>query len=322
MGFVRFLLALSVLLAHAEIGPALVGGQSLAAPMFFLISGYLISSTLNGGRYATTREFYASRAVRIFPAYWLAASLMLLLRLVEQDRLVEFAALDGPSQIGFMASNIFIIGQDAASFATDNNRFLLLPQCWSLALEISFYALAPFIIPRPRLLVAILIGSMITRGIVAGAGLPADPWSYRFFPAEVGLFAAGALVQQFSRVAGRYLPSVVTIAFAALLILQPVLALPPAVLMALAGVALPWLASCRSPLVDRLGEISFPLYLIHWPVLLVAKTLLPAEAAPIATVAGSLVAALFLWLALRPLDRLRSKIGQRHPSRRSSPAPA
>src|SRR5699024_2751335 len=74
----RAIAVLSVLLYHAHV-PAVTGGF-VGVDIFFVISGYLITSHivqgLTGGRF-TFRDFYARRVRRILPASFavLAASL-------------------------------------------------------------------------------------------------------------------------------------------------------------------------------------------------------------------------------------------------------
>ncbi|MEA3044277.1 MAG: hypothetical protein QOH47_2115 [Sphingomonadales bacterium] len=152
VGFVRLLLAVTVVLEHAAVKNALVGG-ALAVQLFFVLSGYLISHVLlTKDGYARPSRFYLNRALRIFPAYWAVALLMLGMRLFEGQRLAEFAALPPGTQAALGVANLAIFGQDAAYFMPNEVgiRFLLLPQSWSLAIELCFYLMAPFLIPRPQ----------------------------------------------------------------------------------------------------------------------------------------------------------------------------
>ena len=74
MGFVRTLLAISVVFNHSY-GFLLVGGQ-YAVQMFYMISGYLISFVLvEALAYKSVWKFYLNRALRLFPVYWLVLAL-------------------------------------------------------------------------------------------------------------------------------------------------------------------------------------------------------------------------------------------------------
>ena len=83
MGLVRFLLAISVTLAHVP-SRSLLGFDMIAADTsvqaFFLISGFYMALVLTeNGHYSSTRIFYASRYMRLWPIYIVCAAASLLL---------------------------------------------------------------------------------------------------------------------------------------------------------------------------------------------------------------------------------------------------
>ena len=70
----------------------------------------------------------------------------------------------------------------------------LLPQAWSVSLELMFYAIAPFLVRRHILfLLAIVIGCFVLQTIAYEFGLKGEPWGYRFFVFELSRFMLGAL---------------------------------------------------------------------------------------------------------------------------------
>ena len=74
---------------------------------------------------------------------------------------------------------------------------LLVPQAWSLSMELMFYALAPFLARLDwRTLLAIACLSLALR--FAGGALPVDfgLWAGRFFPTVLFLFLLGMLAQR------------------------------------------------------------------------------------------------------------------------------
>src|SRR6266853_4369054 len=71
--------------------------------------------------------------------------------------------------------------------------FLLVPQCWSLGVELTFYLIAPFAC-RHWQSVAMLFGfGLASRAILAWFVPSGDPWTYRFAPTEMMMFAVGGL---------------------------------------------------------------------------------------------------------------------------------
>ena len=69
MGTLRLLLAIGVIAEHA--GIAIGVGSFTAVEAFFMLSGFYMSLILSNGTYRTL-PFYLSRALRIFPVFWLA----------------------------------------------------------------------------------------------------------------------------------------------------------------------------------------------------------------------------------------------------------
>jgi peptidoglycan/LPS O-acetylase OafA/YrhL len=110
-------------------------------------------------------------------------------------------------------SNLTLIGQDWIMFLshdighrlhfTDDfssstsplYHYLLVPQAWSVALELTFYALVPFLNGwSSRWLTFVAVASMALRVLAyRWLGAAHDPWTYRFFPFEISLFIFGML---------------------------------------------------------------------------------------------------------------------------------
>ena len=74
------------------------------------------------------------------------------------------------------------------------NWLLLLPQGWSIGIELMFYAVYPFILWSARLTLAFFVASLLLRISLADAG---DLWQGRFFRSALCLFLAGAMAYQF-----------------------------------------------------------------------------------------------------------------------------
>jgi len=215
MGSIRLLLALSVIAAHTGANFGVTG--KLAVELFFLVSGFLITHILVGeNHYRSTKVFYINRALRIYPIYWLVALTSLALNVVMAFvsaspvfRVFRTAGLDGMLLLLF--SNIAVFLQDGTLFLDKPDgtwrivdpgsgshlrlhEGLLVPPAWSLSLELTFYLLAPFLVRSQRLLLLTFLGSTFVKISLLLVGLSkSDPWSYRFFPAELSIFLLGAI---------------------------------------------------------------------------------------------------------------------------------
>lgn len=224
MGTLRTLFALAVVFGHSwPSGIVFVGGRN-AVQLFYVISGFLISYVLVEKKaYSKLRDFYTNRYLRLYPIYFCVALLtlgaMLLLDTVSPQpssssfwRVYENAPAS--ADLLLTLSNLFLFGQDWVMFSGVENdtlvfagnflqsevvlyQGLIVPQAWTLGVELTFYLIAPWVLPKRKLIYLLLILSIGLRIYLINAGLGLkDPWTYRFFPTELALFLLGALSHQ------------------------------------------------------------------------------------------------------------------------------
>ena len=141
----RAIAVAAVILFHA--GFALFGGGFVGVDVFFVISGFLITSIiveeLKTGRFSVLR-FYERRARRILPALFtvMAACVPFAYRLLSPDDLKDFA--QSLAAICLFASNVLFWGE-SGYFDTQAELKPLL-HTWSLAVEEQFYVVFPLLL--------------------------------------------------------------------------------------------------------------------------------------------------------------------------------
>jgi len=224
MGIVRLLLALSVVVAHSSplFGQTLWGG-AIAVELFFIISGFYMALILNE-KYNTpdkTMIFYKNRFLKLFPIYWTTLLLTILFLLATYVLFNKGGTIEllfnNLSNLGFFSfyilfSNIFILGEDIFMFlglngdaiiftkyftetTTPLHKFIIIPQSWTLSLEIMFYIIAPFIARKSsKLLITLFLASVIIKVSLWSNGYINDPWSYRFILSELSFFFIGMII--------------------------------------------------------------------------------------------------------------------------------
>jgi peptidoglycan/LPS O-acetylase OafA/YrhL len=109
-----------------------LGRADVGVPIFFVLSGFLlyrpfVARLLDAGTTPVAREFWVKRFVRVFPAYWVALTLMLLLGGI---------AVRGPVGYFFSFTLLHIYHPSRGISG--------ITQSWSLATEIAFYLMLPF----------------------------------------------------------------------------------------------------------------------------------------------------------------------------------
>jgi peptidoglycan/LPS O-acetylase OafA/YrhL len=349
VGTLRTIFALSVVLAHTwPYGPVFVGSRN-AVQLFYIISGYLISYVLVERKsYRTIGAFYLNRYLRLYPIYLFVAGASLLALLVTRQATFLDVYKSAPTSAVVLLcfSNVFLFGQDWVLFSAVQHgtlmfsvnfqhsevvlyRGLVVPQAWTLGVELSFYLIAPFVLANRRLLLWFLIASIATRCVLFYIGLGAfDPWTYRFFPAEFALFAAGALAQQvlapwYRARLGAQLPWMSWWATGILIILALVYSFVPVpegakmpflFLSFLALIPFTFVFQQQFALDAWIGNLSYPIYIGHMLVFeclhyFFAKAgIADARLLAVACVGGSVAFALGLnGFIGEPMEALRSK---------------
>lgn len=301
VGLVRVFLALAVVLSHSY--PTGFGGGIIAVQIFFIISGFFISYILVEVRnYSSVRNFYENRALRLFPIYWFVAICTLgmysagwALTGNPPPFFEVYQSLDLSGQLALAVSNVTLIGQDWIMFTgIEDGRItfmedwrnsevrtwhgLLVPPAWSLGVELTFYLIAPFILPRLRLVIFFLALSLALRVYLISIGLENRPWTYRFFPTELALFLVGALSHQlwmrFLNTRGwlnEHSSLWVSVAAILLVLIAATLHIwtPYIPTLIFVALALPFLFRFQKYWGwDRwIGELSYPIYIVHMSIL-------------------------------------------------------
>ncbi|MGO9112462.1 MAG: acyltransferase family protein [Thermoguttaceae bacterium] len=356
MGLLRLLLAVSVVLVHTRgcFGFRPLGAAE-AVQAFYMISGFYMAMILTEkyrgpGSY---RLFLSNRFLRIYPIYWITVVLSIFawatcyLLTGQAGPLAARVSVGLPGCAVLGVCNALIFGQDAVLFTaldahgglvwTSNcwsssppvSEFLLVPQAWSLGVELLFYLCAPFLVRRsPRILIGVILTSLALRGYVYfHLGWTHDPWTYRFFPLEIAFFLAGSLGYQLYRrirtrcVPPRWLLPGLALFFLICLLYQFVPAwdaggvvIKQWIFYVLAWVAIPWLfTASKDSRIDRyLGELSYPLYLVHFLAVWFLPPLLLrigiAQAVPLWVLAASLGLSVgLIHFVSAPLERIRQQ---------------
>jgi len=172
---------------------------------------------------STYFEFISNRFLRIFPGYFVVLLLTIALLIAAgwyygksmgpfMLWAQNWAQLDWSARFFLVLSHLALFGQDVypflgldgqgglyfdPNFRANHNelwRIMLVPQAWSLSLELCFYLLAPFLVRRSAAMLVLMIAASLALRVVLALwlGWKDDPWAYRFFPSELALFLCGA----------------------------------------------------------------------------------------------------------------------------------
>lgn len=326
----RAISIIAVVAFHAF--PALVPGGFVGVDVFFVISGYLISTIiftgLKGGTFSFA-DFYARRARRIFPGLLLVLFAVWLLgwrQFIPSD--FERLGRDIAAGASYL-SNIFFWSETGYFDKTAAEKPLL--HLWSLAVEEQFYIIFPltaFVAWKKRWNLLLVISEIGILSFVSNVAVvshhPAAAFylpQARFWELMIGssLAYAGLFFKAaFSILSGRTFRNSSAM-LGVLLLLAGIFGLSPKLhypgwwaLIPTAGATF-LIFSGRDAWINRtilsnrvcvfVGLISYPLYLWHWPILSFARMMVDHDLDSGILIALVALAFLLAWLTYEFVEK-------------------
>jgi peptidoglycan/LPS O-acetylase OafA/YrhL len=245
--------------------------------------------------------------------------------------------------VSLILSNLGLVGLDIAPFfsikGVAGHNYVVIPPAWSIGMELCFYLLAPWLVRRSLKTLLALVGlaALIRIGILCSP-LPFVPWHQRFFFTECGFFVLGILSYKFiyraiadagwhglsgwkkTAMTGYVLASFGIVLFVTCLgnitlwFERAWLSFVQSVYLGLiTALIIPGLFAWtrRSRLDQFLGDLCYPLYLAHFPVIyLFGKEIYGKNFGINILVLSILPTLVLVYLIERPLDRWRKSVLQ------------
>ncbi len=255
--------------------------------------------------------FLSNRFLRLYPMFWAVLLLTIFASIVSfifigswtgLTAYVEYFDIMAAETVFFQIfSNIALFGQDVVMFLGMNQEtgtmyftsdfrtsdpkfysFLLVPQAWSLGIEVMFYLIAPFIVRKTNFIIGGLIILSISIRLFTYIYLDYtnDPWTYRFFPSELALFLLGTVAYRLYKsnimlnvncMDGKLKYIIVVLFFSVLIFYQFIPSFEFSghiknwLFYGFFCLSLPFIfeLSKSSKLDARIGELSYPIYISH-----------------------------------------------------------
>lgn len=315
MGIIRFLFALTVLLSHGvDLFGLTLTGSIIAVECFFIISGFYMGIILEEKyKLSDYKLFISNRFLRLLPTYWTVVLCMVITSvfwsgffgqkssLFFDNFINRYSELSPSSFIIIIFSDIFLIFHDLFFFFGLNSEghyeflkdfksanlslslFSVVPQAWTIGMEVLFYILVPYLVRlKSYCLLGIAFLSFLFRMLMYNYGYDSDPWTYRFFPFEFMFFIFGLLSFRFYLYIrkktmsdltqnGIYLFILLFILFYQYIPLNATIKYVAFVI--LFSISLPIIfIKFKSHKVDRwIGEFSYPIYICHIFIIIVVN---------------------------------------------------
>jgi peptidoglycan/LPS O-acetylase OafA/YrhL len=330
LGGLRFVLAMIVLFGHLarfvpnegpiNQGLLIFGGLGAVSAVFcfLVISGFSIAHSIT----VAPRGYFRRRMIRIYPLYFLSILLALLPFLFTASPIRTVAGVFQMPQPGTIAGNLVLL-QAFVVHPLDSNAPL-----WTLAIEVCCYLLAPLFVRAPRiLLLAIIAISAIAyaafpklhlqfySSLLFGLPLLFMVWAWLggfvlyFHRADrrywIAILCLGTLLFSTNRAFMTRFSIFTYVASVALILFSDGVRLPRKILK----------------LLNYGGELSYPVYIFHVPVLILCYAVLGVRSSLILVAAVLLCSAFFYHVVDQPI-RSRRKVREPDAQPEIVPVPA
>lgn len=224
MGILRLMLAIIVVIGHMQYANLLLGvNVFIAVKAFFIISGYYMAMILTE-KYndVPVYVFWRNRLLRLMPIYYFVLFLSIIVALFSNTKTIGLfinlglwkSLLSTGELVGvkvyLLLTNISAMGIETTIYgcldlATKTisvygssckgyllNNYMLIPQAWSISIELLFYAAAPFVVRQSNTRLAVMIcAAAMLRVSLTWAGLDTNPWNRNVAPFEMIYFFIG-----------------------------------------------------------------------------------------------------------------------------------
>jgi peptidoglycan/LPS O-acetylase OafA/YrhL len=336
-GIYRTGLALMVMVHHLAYVP-IIG--HLAVHGFFILSGYLMTLILNknyGYSLHGVSHYLINRFLRLFPMYWLILLITCIILLIYgSDQAAVFRShMFFPTNSIDWLQNISLIYFDPFPGAVSPR---LSPPTWALTIELFFYALIGMGLSRNKKITVIWF--VLSLCYFIWSHYVGKPYSYRY-----SFILAGSLGFSLGSLIYHYKQLLITTFFAKTDV-YTLLLLTSLLLLNWSGAAVAHLVDAKKAIfytffylnyvfngllilaligyipnktmkkIDSiLGDYSYPIYLIHWPIGFLCAMLFfrePIVGAGLSTAINTIISIFFVFIisffCIRIVDRPISKI--------------
>lgn len=281
--------------------------SGVAVSAFFVISGMLTYASFE--RDPDVVRFYLRRFFRVFPAYWTVLALQIVAFTILATALIDWDALPRYVIANVLTANFlqpsFIEGVSAINGSL-----------WTIKIEASYYVILPFLFPLLARKPTLLILSLLS--LIWAVALPNETLAKQL-PGKLYLFGLGVMLARYASFITPRLSLIALLSLplglVALFQLEHIL-LVGEIAQATVSVAVV-VAFMRHWFARETVDISYTLYLVHYPIL-VALThfVLPGQSFITVLVTGlvlSLACAVALsYLLERPALAIGRRLVSRH----------
>lgn len=195
MGYVRLILAITVVLSHMDVRIYGLTPGVIAVVIFYMLAGGVVSHIWNDilpdGR-GKLISFYKDRCLRIFPLYIYTVVLTLIFLLITNYGSPEYSAIRLGYNALIIPLNYFMVLDSTVMTAPAWN---LVPPAWSLATEMQAYLVLPLVLQYKKLRLVLVVVSLAVYAVANLSYIHTDYFGYRLLPGVLFIFLLGSALR-------------------------------------------------------------------------------------------------------------------------------
>ena len=198
-GYLRFFLAILVLLSHLKITCGINQGIT-AVVSFYMLAGFVVTHLLTKVFQpgpTIIKRFFLERFLRIFPLYLYVLALTLVFLILTGFGQPYFSPARLLANLLVIPLNYYMVWDNSI---LQDPKFWLVPPAWSLAAELQAYILLPLVIFSKRLKVLLAGSSFLIFMLAVTAALEPDYFGYRLIPGVFFMFIIGTCLYKSTRI--------------------------------------------------------------------------------------------------------------------------
>jgi peptidoglycan/LPS O-acetylase OafA/YrhL len=198
-GYLRFFLAIMVLLSHFEYEVLGLHLGVIAVVLFYILAGHVVTDLMTRvfepGRQLIWR-FYAERCLRIFPLYLYCMGLTILFLRVTNFGQPEFSLQRLVYHLLVVPLNYYTLFD---GFILQNPRDTLIPTAWSLGAELQAYCLLPLVLRFKIAKLLTTIASLFIFSVAITGAIHPEQLGYRLLCGTFFMFVLGSCLYKETR---------------------------------------------------------------------------------------------------------------------------
>jgi peptidoglycan/LPS O-acetylase OafA/YrhL len=198
-GYLRFFLAIMVLLSHFEYKILGLHPGVVAVVLFYMLAGYVVTDLVTrvfepGSKFLW--RFYAERCLRIFPLYLYCTGLTILFLLLTNFGQPAFSLKRLVYHFLVVPLNYYTLFD---GYILQNPRDTLIPTAWSLGAELQAYLLLPLALRFKSVKLLATIASLLVFSVATIGAVHPEQLSYRLLCGTFFIFVLGSCLYKHTK---------------------------------------------------------------------------------------------------------------------------